>query len=164
MLKEFFKNNESVESVRWRQYTPGFNDGEPCTFGVTDPHLKFKSGVTADFLRENLEYYYTQETLYQTVEEPCQWSGRMRSTQKEVGKRPFSDEEQLAMIEEGGDEEDGYFESYSFVKESEVRESLVDLSSVISDSEDILELIFGDGVSVEVSREGIEVDDYDCGY
>jgi hypothetical protein len=24
----------SVEAIRWRQYTPYFNDGDPCTFGV----------------------------------------------------------------------------------------------------------------------------------
>jgi len=29
-----------VESVRWTQYTPYFNDGEPCIFGINDAYVK----------------------------------------------------------------------------------------------------------------------------
>jgi hypothetical protein len=31
---------EGVESVRWTQYTPYFNDGEPCVFGANDCYVK----------------------------------------------------------------------------------------------------------------------------
>lgn len=31
---EFFDNNPNIEAVRWNQYAPSFNDGEPCTFHV----------------------------------------------------------------------------------------------------------------------------------
>lgn len=30
-----------VEEVRWSQYTPYFNDGEPCVFGSGDIYYKF---------------------------------------------------------------------------------------------------------------------------
>jgi hypothetical protein len=30
----FFRDNPKNTAVRWRQYTPYFNDGDPCTFGV----------------------------------------------------------------------------------------------------------------------------------
>jgi hypothetical protein len=33
-FKEFFDKHPEVESLRWNQYTPGFNDGDPCTFTV----------------------------------------------------------------------------------------------------------------------------------
>lgn len=37
LIAEFEKLDPSkVNSVRWTQYTPGFNDGEPCMFGVRD--------------------------------------------------------------------------------------------------------------------------------
>ncbi len=29
---EYFENNPEVNAVGWRQYTPYFNDGEPCEF------------------------------------------------------------------------------------------------------------------------------------
>lgn len=32
----FFRDNPKITAVRWRQYTPYFNDGDPCTFGVRE--------------------------------------------------------------------------------------------------------------------------------
>lgn len=33
-----------VDSIRWRQYTPYFNDGEPCEFSVHDVQVKLVDG------------------------------------------------------------------------------------------------------------------------
>lgn len=35
-VKEFFVKNSDVTAIVWTQYTPYFNDGEPCVFGVND--------------------------------------------------------------------------------------------------------------------------------
>lgn len=32
-----------VEAIRWRQYTPYFNDGEPCVFDVSDVYFRLTS-------------------------------------------------------------------------------------------------------------------------
>lgn len=40
-------NIEGVDSVRWDQYTPYFNDGEPCEFGVNERGVKFTDGDDA---------------------------------------------------------------------------------------------------------------------
>lgn len=34
LFKGFFAKHTWVESFKWRQYTPYFNDGDECTFGV----------------------------------------------------------------------------------------------------------------------------------
>jgi len=34
----------NVHSVRWTQYTPYFNDGEPCIFGINEIYVKMLSG------------------------------------------------------------------------------------------------------------------------
>ena len=34
--KEFFDKNPDITAFTWVQYTPYFNDGEPCEFGVGD--------------------------------------------------------------------------------------------------------------------------------
>ena len=39
LLKQVLAN-PVVEAVKWRQYTPYFNDGEPCVFGVHEPYVK----------------------------------------------------------------------------------------------------------------------------
>jgi hypothetical protein len=42
MLQEFVASNPQVKAVVWRQYTPYFNDGEPCEFSVHDPEFFFE--------------------------------------------------------------------------------------------------------------------------
>lgn len=39
-----FAASPSIEAVRWRQYTPYFNDGEPCEFSVREPYYKLVGG------------------------------------------------------------------------------------------------------------------------
>jgi hypothetical protein len=38
----FFKDNPEIEDIHWRQYTPYFNDGDACEFGVCDIYFKLK--------------------------------------------------------------------------------------------------------------------------
>jgi hypothetical protein len=37
---EFFAAYPEVEAIKWQQYTPYFNDGEACYFGVREPEIK----------------------------------------------------------------------------------------------------------------------------
>jgi hypothetical protein len=37
-------NQPGVAAVRWTQYTPYFNDGDPCIFGVNDFTVKLTDG------------------------------------------------------------------------------------------------------------------------
>lgn len=46
-LKEFMIENPQLEGFRWNQYTPGFNDGEPCEFGVHGPQFLFSADIVA---------------------------------------------------------------------------------------------------------------------
>lgn len=41
LFKNFFQVHPGVEAVTWTQYTPYFNDGEPCTFGVNGMSVIF---------------------------------------------------------------------------------------------------------------------------
>lgn len=36
LFKKFFAANPGVYAVRWTQYAPHFNDGDPCVFSVHD--------------------------------------------------------------------------------------------------------------------------------
>lgn len=37
-----------VEAVRWSQYTPYFNDGDPCVFSVREAEVRFSEDETDD--------------------------------------------------------------------------------------------------------------------
>lgn len=39
-LKAFLEAHPEVDALRWQQYVPGFNDGDPCTFSLCDLQLR----------------------------------------------------------------------------------------------------------------------------
>lgn len=41
-LDGFFEDFPEIESIKWTQYTPHFNDGSECTFSVNEPSVKLK--------------------------------------------------------------------------------------------------------------------------
>jgi hypothetical protein len=45
LFKRFFTENQKATAVGWHQYTPYFNDGEPCEFSVHDFYYSTKQGV-----------------------------------------------------------------------------------------------------------------------
>lgn len=44
-INQFMAKNPEVEAIRWKQYTPYFNDGDPCVFRVRDPEVKLSGGT-----------------------------------------------------------------------------------------------------------------------
>lgn len=43
-FKGFFKAFPQVERIYWTQYTPHFNDGDPCEFRVHEPYFILANG------------------------------------------------------------------------------------------------------------------------
>jgi hypothetical protein len=41
-LQKLMEKDPTIEGIRWEQYTPYFNDGDACIFGVMDARVKFK--------------------------------------------------------------------------------------------------------------------------
>jgi len=108
-----FKFDE-VEKVKWTQYTPYFNDGEPCVFSVGDIYVRSNKST-----------------------------------------------------EEEGEEDEGFEYISSYNKKvpdgfsAEAWAALNELSDALSGMHDVLEEAFGDHVQVFVTREGIEVEEYE---
>lgn len=51
-VEEFFKANPEIKTVTWTQYTPFFNDGEPCEFRVGDPYFSMQDVEPEDVPRD----------------------------------------------------------------------------------------------------------------
>lgn len=49
MFKSFFERFPEVYCVCWTQYSPYFNDGEPCRFGVNESSVVFLDQLDDDF-------------------------------------------------------------------------------------------------------------------
>jgi hypothetical protein len=51
----FFLDFPELTAVRWRQYTPGYNDGSPCIFTVCEPVVSFTPFSSQTELNDALE-------------------------------------------------------------------------------------------------------------
>jgi hypothetical protein len=59
---QFWEQNPLVTAVIWIQWTPYFNDGDPCTFSVSDP-------LFTNATPEQLENYDAHEEWFEGVDE-----------------------------------------------------------------------------------------------
>lgn len=61
--------NTQYKKLRWTQYTPYFNDGSPCVFGVNLPDLYCKEGTVSHGLysveKSKNWYYYPWDNVVQ---------------------------------------------------------------------------------------------------
>lgn len=161
IFKTFFDANPQADSIRWQQYTPSFNDGDPCRFGVSEAYVSLKEDISAEWLRENLsegdieniEYKDRPPTPEERKESP--WKSHYYE-RVDLGDR--TDEQLLELQRSGGEREDGFFGS--FRSNSELGKQWNEVFGAIRSSDDIMELTFGDGVEVTATREGIEVNEY----
>lgn len=60
--KVFDKYGEKLQSFGWSQYTPGFNDGDPCYFTVGDDSemIEINGKSTDDW--DGVEYFWDRES------------------------------------------------------------------------------------------------------
>lgn len=55
-LQGLFDAHPELEAVHWSQYTPYFNDGEPCTFGLNQVYYKLRGQDTGGDDDNGFEY------------------------------------------------------------------------------------------------------------
>jgi hypothetical protein len=130
-LKSFVKENPLVEGFKWQQYTPHFNDGEPCEFGVHGPYIKF------------------DESLHKVDPDNDYNSGYLNCG-------------------DYGDVDDEFFKKKEdILNTKEINElkksckNAVKLFNHLSEMESELRDTFGDGVEVTLTKDGVEVENYD---
>jgi hypothetical protein len=189
-FREFLdKYGEVVESVFWTQYTPYFNDGEACEFSVHDTFILLKDDEDAcEYEGSSL---YDEESIGDLKEDIAKWEawekdpmGEARKYQsaqiKRYGRNPFDPRSSYSYRYESKSEEDlmrewkpHYVSKNSCQEQLRIAELIVskypnlkndfyEIKSMIGGlDEDLMKAMFGDHVKVIVSKDGIEVEEYD---
>jgi hypothetical protein len=158
----FFERNPGVHGFRWTQYTPYWMDGEECSFSANEPELD----ITPQERRLSegqqglvkLKTYYLGEiekarAFMQGGEAVAGRQARMRNySQKDIDRAEAEIAKVDAVIEKAGG-----LEAYT-----RITDDFAVISRFIRSIKDSdLELIFGDHVQVFVTRDGVEVEQYD---
>lgn len=151
---------EGFRVLRWNQYTPGFNDGDPCYFTVGDKYL----------LPIGRVFLNTETGQYRHITDP------------DVLALDGEGWEEVNMLEE--DPEDSQFDGdgnsvpgawsnayvYTYDGAPEYTEGFKRAVELIGKLDsDLLEAAFGDNreITVTLGEDGkaaFQVDEYECGY
>ena len=134
-FKEFFQNYPNVKSIWWEQYTPYFNDGEPCEFSRHDAHFYLES-----FSSPELEKYCEDHFNDSSYEGHELALGRLITRPSYYKDTP--------VIEVSDDEVSCYNAFNQLIKCLWARE----LESLFQD-------LFSDHVRVIVTRSGVETEE-----
>lgn len=128
----FWEANPEVAAIRWSQYTPYFNDGDPCVFGVNEiDAIRFVAGAT---LPSDAEVYYGEDDDddYDGVTAGTAWYEAYG-----IGRTWDNDKRE-----------------YTY---EPIGRSLEDLDRKLQNMADILQETFGDHVRITATRDAFDV-------
>lgn len=131
MFVRFFNENPLVTKVMWTQYTPYFNDGEPCYFGVNEPEVK----VDLNKASEAMKKVFT--TNYANCSDDYQYGDATAVNAYGADKSEFTQEEK------------------------DIETSFNNTIGGVFELTDVLQNTFGDHVLVVATRNGFTFSNYD---
>jgi len=137
-IKELFdKYPNHLARIWWSQYTPYFNDGEPCTFRMGGFYVNGEEAYDyGDDVPEIIDSLYTQEER----DIRASWSAPRSKTYEYLDFNTGLSPERVKEFEK---------------VESEVKKFLGLFSK------DDYEFMFGDHVEITITKEGVKVDEYE---
>ena len=137
IFKVFFDSYPEIKEIRWKQFTPYFNDGDTCTFSVHEKYFIAKEYNPNDDLDK-----YEPFELY---EKPSNWVINMAHKYPDYKKTV-----------------DLWDENCQNPRFVEIAEAVANFKAFLdSVEEDIYYDIFGDHIEIVASSSGFDVEDYD---
>jgi hypothetical protein len=138
-------NDELIHSFGWTQYTPYFNDGEPCEFDVNEVWFKTVHDAKPKANEDDEEDYEDRDRF-----------NVMYGTHPTLGRRDYEwnnthDGQRLKVWKDyEGQHEQTWMNCYA-------------LAEAIGTEafDDVLLEAFGDHAEIEITRDGIKVDTYE---
>lgn len=175
-VQQFFEACPEVNAIFWRQYTPYFNDGEPCEFSVHD--LFFNINGLEKYDGEGA-YLYSEQDYNRAVErlenvkrfeaDPAAWRQRYREeykarsnrecTIKDVNLYPYP-----RTVESAQEAIDDILHQRSIISQARADEISTAYNALCSAfrliPDDSMKAIYGDHVLVRITRSGTEIIEY----
>lgn len=136
-FKIFFDENPTVTAFTWTQYTPYFNDGDECVFGVHD--MYYSTSVM------NKDEWEAHKPESEEEGEEIKWYSAWNKPEVPSAQRV----DQLKTADtERADIEKVHENFKAFSKET----------SLLPD--ELWKMVFGDHIEILATREGFEVEEY----
>lgn len=143
-IKEFFEIHPEIVALRWKQYTPYFNDGDACVFRYCGCEAKL---ATFESAAPPTAYACpTHESVVTASPAKCgkPLCGRLTEA-----------------LEPDEDSDDGWVEEYNSSFSASLKKDLKAFDDSMNECEDALLIAFGDHAQITATSKGIDVDSYE---
>jgi hypothetical protein len=151
-FSDFFDAHPEATAIVWTQYTPYFNDGDACTFGINYFELKVDVNKVADDIKFLLDKSGHNDEY--------DWGGGCAA-------RSISRIEDTAANRKLKKDNHYYNDLYKDLtlrqlelKEKSLLEDFKELTNSCHAIPEILETILGDHIKVTATKKGFSIDDY----
>lgn len=166
MFTELFANFPEIKRISWVQYTPYFNDGEPCTFSV--------GKINAFSEEEGDDYWEDDESRIADGEAIAAWKCYLETGKFPADFHSYYTEEQAK--KRGFESREAYIMDNTYTmpesiqnltletldREVEVAMAAHTITTELSSIPEEFYLgLFGDHKTITITRKGVEVDEYD---
>jgi hypothetical protein len=145
ILKELINKSDLIDAVRWTQYTPYFNDGDTCEFGVNDIEFRF-----------NEEIHNPSDKLNK--------SSKGKKDDDDEDEDDYGDDENFVGTYSLDSFLDERKDVLNFKDIDQARKLCADIEyvhSTLTQMGDALKDMFGDHVQITVTRKGVETEEYE---
>lgn len=179
--KSLFEQYPFLHSIYWTQYTPYFNDGDTCEFSVHEICYAFSEQDEEDCFPYDSSAFYTHSDLERALSdlENVKAYQEDRKAWVEAYKKDYKETYGRDWHSFGGNDPQPYPSTIgdAQAKVDTINEFLSGYDKNTMDSfkkdfdsfaksiaripEDVMEMLFGDHVSVRIDRNGMEIDEYD---
>lgn len=154
---DVFAQHPKLESFSWPQYSPFFNDGEPCEFSVHElDGMKFDGVEWNGYELGVSTYGYVQQGTKKVTR--FNYRTRRDETVEEPNMVRAEHEPRLSC---NGDDETEVPEGFDMKAAIAAFEAVEPILAFLQKNEDIAEVAFGNHVRVTVTRQGFDTDSYD---
>jgi hypothetical protein len=153
---EFFQKHPEARAIVWCQYTPYFNDGEPCEFRAGSAELKVDPSKMAPDVLKALNIANEERDEDEDDEEYNYQHGDGCAT---FAFRMLTDETSRWLA--GYREERGISLRSLTPSEEWLNNDFKNLASQLDKLAELLQMVLGDHIVVKVTADGIETSDYE---
>lgn len=139
IFNDFFASNPDIQAISFIGYIPGFNDGDPCVFGMGEVNFATQKADLSDYIPG-----YESENYGDPDDEDSEYPGWFNprgETYRDYSKTGFPE-----------------------VQNPHYNPALNEVASFIQGNYDLMNKLFGDNFKVVITKDEIKVEEYDCGY
>jgi len=156
---EIFESAPEIKAVHWRQYIPGFNDGEPCEFSFYDIDLLIEG------INKKPDSEWVSETAYDYMGENDEVDAQAMSEDypQFMGSDRWYQAQKDFKSESSWSRDSGWKYTTSDTPDH-ICDAVARIHTTVFNNKQACQAVFGSNAEILITPQKITIDDFECGW